>query len=267
MNISFIGAGNMASAIIKSIVGSGKFSPDSIYVFDKFPEKADELVPLGINKSDSLVSVCESGDIIFLAVKPQDYEAVLCDIKNSVSDIDKKAIISIAAGISCDFITKTLACDIPVVRVMPNTPIMLGMGATAISRNGLVGDKLYSKICSMFACCGVVCALDESLMNKVIAVNGSSPVFIYMLAKIMIENAVSSGIGEKMAKELVFQTIKGSVEMLAKTDKTPDELIRAVASPGGTTLEAIKVLEEGGFYGLFTDAMDACTKRADELSK
>lgn len=267
MKISFIGAGNMASAIIESIVRSGRFSPGSIYVFDKISDKARRFEGLGAVFCSTLSDACEQGDVILLAVKPQDYDGLLCDIKNCCKDVSKKTFISIAAGISCEYITKSLKADVPVVRVMPNTPITLGLGATAISRNGFVNDKLYSKICSIFACCGVVCALDESLMNEVICVSGSSPVYVYMLAKIMIENAISSGISEKMAKELVLQTIRGSVEMMAKTGKSASELMDDVASPGGTTIEAIKTLEDGGFYELVTNAMNACTKRAEELSK
>ena len=267
MKISFIGAGNMATAIIKSITLSGRVEAKDIFVFDKFEEKADALVKLGVNKCNSVSCAVSSCDVILLAVKPQDYEALLVDIKNSGVKLSGKTFISIAAAISCNYITTTLDCDCPVVRVMPNTPLMLGVGATAISRNGLVGDKLYSKICTLFAASGAVCSLDEDMMNKVISVNSSSPVYLYILAKAMIDKAVEYGISEKNSRELVYQTLKGSVEMLIKSGFTPDELIKMVASPGGTTLAAINSFENDGFSDCISRAMDSCTNRANELSR
>ena len=267
MRIAFIGAGNMASAIIKSIVSSGRVSGDSIFVYDKFSEKVDCLSSLGIVACKTLGECCNSAEYILLAVKPQDYEGLLADIKNCTEKLLSKTFISIAAAISCDYISSSLGCDCPVIRVMPNTPLMLGVGATAISRNSRVNDKSYSKICTLFAASGCVCSLDESLMNKVISVNSSSPVYLYMLAKAMTDKAVEYGMSEKNAFELVCQTLKGSVEMLSRSGLSPDELIKMVASPGGTTLAAIESLKNDGFSDSVSAAMDACTNRAEELKK
>ncbi|MBE6681814.1 MAG: pyrroline-5-carboxylate reductase [Ruminococcaceae bacterium] len=267
MIISFIGAGNMASAIIKSVTSSGRVNACDVYVYDKFEAKSDELAKLGINKCTSLSQACNSADYILLAVKPQDYPSLLESISSVTDNLDKKTFISIAAGISCEYVCSKLGVECPVVRVMPNTPLMIGVGATAISRNSLVSDKTYSKICTLFAASGCVCSLDEELMNKVISVNSSSPVYIYLLAKAMIDKAVEYGISEKNASELVYQTIKGSAEMLIKSKKTPDELISMVASPGGTTLAAISSFNDNNFNDVVSKAMDACTDRAGELSK
>ncbi len=267
MNIAFIGAGNMATAIIKSIISSKRVEPKQIYIYDKISDKMDELSKLGVNKCASIGEACSFCEYVLLAVKPQDYETVLISIKDNCDNIDKKTVISIAAAISCSFITGTLDSDCAVVRVMPNTPLMLGVGATAISRNNNVSDKEYSKICTLFASSGSVVSLDEDMMNKVISVNSSSPVYLYMLAKAMRDKAIDYGLSEKNAKELVYMTLKGSVEMLMKTDKSPDELIKMVASPGGTTLAAINSLENDNFYEIMYKAMDACTDRANELSK
>lgn len=268
MRIAFIGAGNMATAIIKSVVSSGRMSADDILVFDKNNSKAKELSELGLCKlCTSLAEACNSADTFLLAVKPQDYDALLCDIKTVTAELEKKLFISIAAAITCDYICRSLDCECAVIRVMPNTPLLLGVGATAISRNQNVTDKMYSKICTLFAASGCVCSLDESSMNDVISVNSSSPVYLYMLAKAMIEKAVEYGISKKNALELVYQTLKGSVEMLMKSGKTPDDLIKMVASPGGTTLAAISSLENNNFSDNVKAAMDACTARANELSK
>ena len=263
----FIGAGNMATAIIKSITLSGRVPASDIFVFDKFEEKADALAKLGVNKCSDIPGVVSSADTILLAVKPQDYESLLFDIKECGVQLSGKTFISIAAAISCNYITSTLGCDCPVVRVMPNTPLMLGVGATAISRNSLVSDKSYSKICTLFAASGVVCSLEEDMMNKVISVNSSSPVYLYMLAKAIVDKAVEYGISDKNAKELVYQTLKGSVEMLMKSGCSPDELIKMVASPGGTTLAAINSFNNDNFNESVCRAMDACTDRANELSR
>lgn len=267
MKISFIGAGNMASAIIKSVIASGKLKAEDLYVYDKFSEKCNEFRKLGVNKCESLTQACNCAECILIAVKPQDYEALLIDVKINTQNIDSKIIITIAAAISCDYICSTLEIELPVIRVMPNTPILLGVGATAISRNEYVNDKVYSKICGIFACCGNVVSLDESLMNNVISVNSSSPVYLYMLAKAMIESGINQGISEKNATELVYQTLKGSCEMLIKSGMSPDRLIDAVASPGGTTLSAISSLENSDFNKIINDAMQACTNRANELAR
>ena len=268
MKISFIGAGNMATAIINSIINSKRALAQEVFVFDKFSEKAELLAcSFKVCACQSLCDAVNSSDIIVLAVKPQDYESLLLDIKSSCDNIKTKMFVSIAAAISCDYVCKTLGEDCPVVRVMPNSPIMLGVGATAISRNSLVSDKEYSKRCGIFASSSCVVSLNEELMNNVISVNSSSPVYLYMLAKAMIEGAINQGISEKNATELVYQTLKGSCEMLIKSGKTPDELIKMVASPGGTTLAAISSLEEDDFYNMIDKAMKACTNRANELSR
>ncbi len=257
----------MATAIINSLLNCGRVGSADIFVYDKFSDKADELAKFGVNKCDTLESAVNSGQAILLAVKPQDYESLLVDIKQCCTDVKSKLFISIAAAISCNYICQMLDAPCSVVRVMPNTPVMLGVGATAISRNDNVSDKDYQKICGIFASSGCVVSLDESLMNKVISVNSSSPVYLYMLAKAMIDGGVKQGLTEKAATELVYQTLRGSVEMLIKSGKSPDELIKMVASPGGTTLAAIASLENNNFYETVESAMLACTNRADELSK
>lgn len=267
MRISFIGAGNMAGAIIKSIVKSGKVNASDVFVYDKIAQKVSDFAHIGCNACKTIKEACDFGDYILLAVKPQDYESLLCDIKNEAQGIESKTFISIAAAISTGYICKALGVECPVVRVMPNTPLLVGLGATAISRNEYVSDKDYTKICTLFASSGVVCTLPEELMNPVISVNSTSPVYIYMLAKAMIDGAVSQGIDQKCATELVYQTITGSAKMLKNSGLEPQELIKMVASPGGTTQAAIKSLENADFDKIISRAMNACTDRANELAK
>lgn len=258
----------MASAIIHAVIASKKMNAADIFVYDKQHEKSVALHnSLGINECASLSEACNSSECILLAVKPQDYEELLAAIRECTEKTESKLFVSIAAAISCDYICSMLEVNVPVVRVMPNTPVLLGFGATAISRNSFVSDKDYSKICGIFASTGSVESLDESLMNSVISVNSSSPVYLYMLAKAMIDGSIEQGISEKASVELVYKALRGSCEMLLKSGKTPDELIKTVASPSGTTLAAISSLENDNFYKTVNNAMHACTDRANELSK
>ncbi len=267
MKITFVGVGNMAGAIIRSCLSSGRIKAEDITMYDICKDKGIEFEKQGAKFADNIKDACAASNVILLAVKPQDYENVLDSIRESEAYSTSTVFISVAAAISTEFISKKLGGNIPVVRVMPNTALMLGVGATAISRNRYVSDKEYTKICGLFAASGTVTALDESLMNPVISVNSTSPVYLYMLAKAMLDGAQKQGIDEKAAKELVFQALRGSVEMLCKSKYTPDELIKMVASPKGTTEAALKKLDELDFCNTIEQAMMSCTQRADEIGR
>ena len=263
--IGFIGAGNMATAIIGGLLKSGAADGAHITVYDVMKEKLESMKSqMGICTAENSADVVSCSNIIVLAVKPQNYAEVLEALKPAVTA--EKVIVTIAAGISTDYIAKALDTDCPMVRVMPNTPLLLGMGATALSRRN-ISDEDFKFVYDMFANGGEAVILDESKMNSVIAVNGSSPAYVYMFAKAMVDYAVNEGIDEKAAMKLVCATLKGSAEMLERSGDTPEVLIKKVSSPGGTTLKAIEKLEEKDFCGAVTEAMEACTKRADELSK
>ncbi len=263
--IGFIGAGNMATAIIGGLLKSGSADGEHITVFDVMPDKLELMKnEKGIQTAPDAKTVVEVSDITVLAVKPQNYAEVLESIKLAVTE--NKVIVTIAAGISTDYIAKTVGVECPMVRVMPNTPLLLGKGATALSRRN-ISDEDFACVYDMFANGGETAILDESQMNSVIAVNGSSPAYIYLFAKAMVDYAVKEGIDEGAAMKLVCATLKGSAEMLEKSGDTPETLIKKVSSPGGTTLKALEKLEEKDFYNSVIEAMDACTKRADELSK
>lgn len=262
--IGFIGAGNMATAIIDGLIRNDANSAGNITVFDVMTEKLDIIAKKGVMTAASAEQVVAFSDITVLAVKPQNYPEVLESIKKAVNS--EKIIVTIAAGISTDYIAKAVGCECPMVRVMPNTPLLLGAGATAVSRRN-ISDEDFKCVYDMFANGGVVEILDESLMNSVIAVNGSSPAYIYLFAKAMVDYAQKEGITYDSALKLVCATLKGSAEMLEHSGDTPDTLIKKVSSPGGTTLKALEKLEEKSFYNSIIEAMDACTKRANELSQ
>ncbi len=264
--LGFVGAGNMAGAIINGIVGTKTFSPDRIYVFDIHREKREALQhSAGVHSAESLAELAEKCDIIFLAVKPQGFPEVLADLKPMLDE--QKLFVSIAAGISSQYIMDSLGCDCPVIRTMPNTPLLIGKGATALCRTENVPDDDFDLVKSLFSACGIVTILEEDQMNAVIAVSGSSPAYIYLFAKAVVDSAVKQGIDAGTALELICQTLEGSAGMLRKPNTTPDELIKMVSSKGGTTLKALEVFYERGFEQMVDEAMTACTKRAEELGK
>ncbi|HCR44047.1 MAG TPA: pyrroline-5-carboxylate reductase [Ruminococcaceae bacterium] len=262
--IGFIGGGNMAGAIIGGVTSCGKISPHRIFVYDRHSEKLDSLKQkYGVNSAESDVDVAKICDIIFLAVKPQNFTDLLRSLKHTVTE--KKVFVSIAAGISSEFIAKSLSCRCPVVRAMPNTPLLLGKGATAVSKTENVPRDVFVFIRSLFECCGTVSVIDESQMDAIVSVGGSSPAYVYLFVKSVIDSAVGQGIDSGTAFDIICQTICGSVEMLKKSGRTPEELIKMVSTKGGTTAAAVDVFKKEHFEDIIDDAMKACTARTKEL--
>lgn len=264
--IGFIGTGNMANAIINGIVSKQLFPCSDIGVYDVDNEKCAVLrEKLSVTAAESIADIIENYAVVFLSVKPQVYPVVLEDIKKC-GDCDN-IFVSIAAGISTDYVKSALGFEGKVIRVMPNTPLLLGCGATAMSYKAPVSDFEFEFVKKIFESSGIVSVLDESKMNEVIAVNGSSPAYIYLFAKAMIDGAQEQGIDPDTAKSLVAQTLIGSARMLTESGDDPQTLIDKVSSPGGTTLKALEALYEMNFEAAVKEAMARCTKRAYELGK
>lgn len=263
--IGFIGAGNMATAIIKGLMAQNDGKVDYISVFDTDENKCEIMKALGVNICSSGAEVVQESDITVLAVKPQNYAEVLEEIKPAVSE--SKTFVSIAAGISIGFVQSALDCKCPVVRVMPNTPLLLKKGASALCPSENISDEDRQIVYDMFAGSGVCEYLSEEHMNEIIAVNGSSPAYIYLFAKAMADYAQKQGIDYDKAMNLVCATLEGSAAMLRESGDSADVLIQKVSSKGGTTIAALDKLKEHGFYEAVQDAMAACTKRAEELGK
>ncbi len=263
--IGFIGAGNMATAIIGGLLGNKLKSAEDILVFDLDEAKLSDMAEKGIASTATGSELVKRSDIIVLAVKPQNYDEVLSEIK--IAADENKIFVTIAAGISIEYVRKGLEKNCPAVRVMPNTPLLLGKGATAMCRSENIKDEDFDEVYNMFALSGEVAILPEEQMNAVIAVNGSSPAYVYLFAKSMVDYAVSVGIDRDTALRLVCKTFEGSAEMLRSGNAAPEELIQRVCSKGGTTIEAMNVLNERNVPQAIIDAMAACTRRAGELSK
>lgn len=262
--IAFIGAGNMCRAIVNGLLMSGTLDCEHIKIYDKDEQKALAFKAIGIYKCENAVKAAEFADYLFLAIKPQNMQEVLEELRNV--NFENKVVVTIAAGISTNFIGSFL-CNTAIIRVMPNTPMLIGEGTAAITKNSLVKDDDFDTVCDMFKKLGTVATMSEDKLNPVISLSGSSPAYVFLFIKIMCDWAKEQGFDEKQAKELVCSAFKGSAELLRVSEKSPDQLIRDVSSPGGTTLAALAEFENHNFKKTVKEALNACAKRAAELSK
>ena len=261
--LGFIGIGNMGGAIIKGI--QGKLGNTAVFAYDSDPAKLENLRLVGATAADSVKGMAEKCDYILLSVKPQQLDGVLADIKESAKP--STVFISICAGISAEYIRQRTFADAKVVLVMPNTPMMLGCGASALSRSNNVSDEEFEYARKIMISCGIAEVIPADKMKEIIAVNSSSPAFIYLYAKGFIDYADSVGIDKNTALRLFAQTLIGSAKMMTESGMTVDELIKQVSSPGGTTLAGLEKLYEGKLIETAKQACEACTKRAYELGK
>ena len=264
-HIGFIGAGNMGSAIMKGIASSSLKDSTKIFAFDPDTAKLAALAENGITGCASEKEVMENCKYVFLAVKPQVIEGVL----ETVAPFTKAdtVFVSIAAGITDEFIERKTINGAKVILVMPNTPLLLGEGASALSHNDAVTDEEFDVVLGIFRLCGKAAVISKDKMKEIIAINGSSPAFIYLYAKGFIDYAASAGIDSKAAMELFAQSLIGSAKMMTDSGYSIDELIKMVSSPGGTTLAGLDRLYEGKLTEVVNNCCESCTKRAYELSE
>lgn len=263
LRLGFIGAGNMATAILDGVVSKRVFQTEQIMISNPHSDKLNYPESLGVGVTCSNEEVAANSDIIVLAVKPQMFEDVIAGIRDLCAG---KCIVSIAAGISTAWIRSRIP-DASVIRVMPNTPLQLGMGATAVAEAPDVPDDLFQCVCSIFSAAGSVAVIPETQMDDVIPVSGSSPAFFFRMADAMVRWAREQGMDPEVSLELTAAAMKGSAEMLLSSGKTANELTRQVCSPGGTTLAALTAFDNLDFDGLIFEAMSRCTRRSKELGK
>jgi len=262
VKIGFIGGGNMASAIINGLIKSEKISAFNIHVSDPDPLKVKMLCDMGVDAVSSNREVFEVSDIVVFAVKPNVLDPVAKDLQRVEKN---KIIVSIVTGASISDYVAYFSDKAKIVRTMPNTPAMICEGMTVISANKNVYPEELSLVCEMFTSVGKVEIMDEAYMDKVVAVSGSSPAYVFMMIEAMADAAVLSGIPRDKAYTLAAQSIMGSAKLLLESKKHPGELKDNVCSPGGTTIEAVSELEAAGFRSAIIRAMDKCTKKAKEL--
>ena len=263
--IGFIGAGNMGFAIMKGAAESASGAELQISAFDPDTEKLSRLAEYGVAACASGREVLETCKYVFLAVKPQMFDTVLAELAPAVTK--NTVLISIAAGITAEYIRSMTIPEAKVILVMPNTPLLLGEGASALAKCAPTTDEEFAVVCRIFESCGKIAAVPENKMKEIIAVNGSSPAFIYLFAKAFVDYAEKEGIAKETALPLFAQSLIGSAKMLTDSGYSIEELIRMVSSPGGTTLAGLDQLYAGKLEATVDAACTACTKRAYELSK
>lgn len=264
--IGFIGCGNMAQAMINSLIKSEKFPAKNIIASNRtLPLRESAIEEHNINLTNDNIEVASKSDYIILSVKPQTYEIVL----NTIKDYVKKdgVVIGIGAGISSKFLEEHLNQGTKYLKAMPNTPAMVGEGVTAISPGDRFEKDELQDIMEIFNAFGRVEIVDEKLMDGVTAVSGSSPAYVFMLIEAMADAAVLEGIPRSQAYNMAAQAVMGAAKMVLETNTHPGKLKDNVCSPGGTTIEAVVSLEKNGFRSAIMEAMKACADKSRKMNK
>lgn len=264
--LGVIGCGFMASAILRGAVLSDFIKAKRIIVSDTSIEKLENMgQELGVTVSDSNRYVAENSEYILFAIKPQTFPEVAQELKG----ICPEKVISIMAGVKKARIKNSLGVGIiKVARCMPNLPCSVGSGMMAVDMSDFNSDTDDTEFISkLFGCMGEVLSTDESKLDAVTGISGSGPAYVFMFIDSLIDAGIEQGLTKDEAKLLAVQTVIGGADMVVHSQKPLSELIMSVCSKGGTTIEAVKVLEENNFRGIISDAVSACVKRSEELSR
>lgn len=262
MKLGFIGTGNMASAIMGGIIKNNVIPAEEIIGADLFaPGRERVQKEYGINVTADNKEVASKAETIILSVKPQFYASVIADIKDVVTD--NQIIITIAPGKTLAWLEEQFGKEVKIVRTMPNTPAMVGAGMTAACPNEHMTEEEIAYVKTILESFSRVEIVPEKLMDAVTAVSGSSPAYVYMMIEAMADAAVSGGMPRPQAYKFAAQAVLGSAKMVLETGKHPGELKDMVCSPAGTTIEAVRILEELGFRSSIIEAMKVC----EEVSK
>ncbi|NWN83199.1 MAG: pyrroline-5-carboxylate reductase [Halomonas sp.] len=264
--VTFIGAGNMAGAIIGGMIESG-FGADSITATSRHDAGLAPLRErLGIHTTTDNVAAVAEADVVILAVKPQVMRQVCEDLHDAIQ-ARRPLVISVAAGLSAETLERWLGGDLPLVRCMPNTPSLVGAGASGLYANARVDEARRHLATELMEAVGLVEWVDdESLLEAVTAVSGSAPAYFFLMFEAMEAAGVEQGLPADTARRLAMQTAFGAAKMAMASDESPAQLKRNVMSPGGTTERAIEHLEQAGLRTILAEAMNACATRAGEMA-
>ena len=264
MNIGMIGLGNMADAIIggmlkqkivktQELMGSAATDRTVARMAEKY----------GILTTRDNRAVAEWADIVVLAVKPQFLETVIAEIKEAIRE--ETLLVTVAAGKSIQWYETAFERPIRLIRCMPNTPALVGEGCTAVCPGGNVTEEEKAYVLRLMGSFGRTCLIPDSRMDAFSAVAGSSPAFVFLFLEALADGGVAAGMTRAEAKEAAAQAVLGSARLLLETGSHPGELKDMVCSPGGTTIQGVKALEQGGMRGAVMDAVAACVERAGKL--
>ncbi|MCB9599346.1 MAG: pyrroline-5-carboxylate reductase [Sandaracinus sp.] len=265
LRIGVIGAGNMGTTILEGLLDAGAADPSQLMASDPREARRKELSDRGVKTTASNLEVARFAQLLVLATKPQVFDRMLAEIAPGTGP--ETLVVSIAAGIPIDAIETQLAPGTRVVRTMPNTPALVGAGATAIAPGAHVSEEDLATVEALFASVGITEVLDESLMDAVTGLSGSGPAFIFVIIDALSDAGVKVGLHRSTAQRLAAQTVLGAAKMLIETGEHPGQLKDMVASPGGTTIAGLHTLEAGGLRKTLMDAVENATLRSKQLGE
>lgn len=264
MKIGFIGLGNMAKAIIGGMLQKQMAAPQDIIGSAKTAATREKMkTEYGITVKEKNTDVAIAADILILAVKPQFFSEVIAEIKDVVKP--ETLVVSIAAGKSLTWIEEAFGKPIKLVRCMPNTPALVGEGCTGVCVNENVSEKEKENSLELMRSFGKASLVPEYLIDAVGAVSGSSPAYVFMFIEAMADAGVAAGMPRTQAYEFAAQAVYGSAKLVLESGKHPAELKDMVCSPGGTTIQGVRVLEEKGMRGAVMDALAACVEKSKKM--
>lgn len=264
MKIGFIGLGNMATAMIGGMLKKGVALPQDIIGSARSEASLQKAVTnFGITGMEDNCSVAREADILFLAVKPQMYPGVIAQIRECVRE--STVVVSIAPGKTIDWLCEQFGKKMKLVRCMPNTPALVGEGCTGVCQSDIVTEEELQRVMTLLGSFGRAYIVDEHLMDTVVGVSGSSPAYVFMFIEAMADAAVMDGMPRSQAYEFAAQAVLGSAKMVLETGMHPGVLKDMVCSPAGTTIEAVRVLEEKGLRSTVIEAQKACVEKARKL--
>ncbi len=264
--IGFIGGGRMAEALSRSLIRSGLSDAGRILVSDVLPERCRLLSQeTGVKTTQNNKDVVAFADVLIFAVKPPLMNEILNDLKNSITQ--RHIVISIAAGIPVRFVESRLQAGVRVVRVMPNTPCLVGLSATAFALGQHATQADGQLVSTLFQSVGKVFQMEEKYLDAVTGLSGSGPAYVYLFIEALSDGGVKVGLPRDIATTLAAQTVLGAAKMVLETGQHPAQLKDAVTSPGGTTIEGISALEDGGLRAAVINAVVAATLKSKKLGE
>ncbi len=264
--IAFLGAGNMAEALIKGLLRAGIARPDSVIATGRRSEKIEELQrTYGVRTTMDNVAAAREADVVVLSVKPQALDKVLVQVAPVVDP--RKLVISVAAGVPIAAMERRLGAGARIIRTMPNTPSLVGAGACALSRGEHASDEDLAVATRIFQAVGITTVVDENLLDAVTGLSGSGPAYIFLVIEALSDAGVKVGLPRYTAQKLAAQTVLGSAQLLIETGTHPGQLKDQVTSPGGTAIAGLHTLEAGGLRTTLINAVEAATRRAKELGE
>ncbi len=264
--IAFLGAGNMAEALIRGLLQNGNVPPQRLVATARRAERIQELgTKYGVRALSDNVEACREADVVMLCVKPQAMDKLLVEIAPAIDA--SKLVVSVAAGVPIAAIERTLGAGARIIRTMPNTPALVGQGACALARGEHATEDDVMVASAIFDAVGISTVVEEALLDAVTGLSGSGPAYVFLVIEALSDAGVKVGLPRYTALRLAAQTVLGSAQLLLQTQGHPGQLKDQVTSPGGTAIAGLHTLEAGGLRTTLINAVEAATRRARELGE